>query len=55
MHSLRVIGDRAAMIYEGRIIWAGDAGEIDRSGDPYVEQFVQGRADGPIKMPVRPL
>ena len=55
MHSLRVIGDKAAMIYEGRIIWNGDAGSIDNSGNAHVEQFVQGRADGPIKMPVRPL
>jgi phospholipid/cholesterol/gamma-HCH transport system ATP-binding protein len=53
MHSLRVIGDNAAMIHEGRIIWAGNAGSIDRSGNPYVDQFVNGRADGPIKMPVR--
>jgi phospholipid/cholesterol/gamma-HCH transport system ATP-binding protein len=55
MQSLRVIGDNAAMIYDGRIIWHGAAQDIDHSGDPYVEQFVQGRADGPIKMPVRPL
>lgn len=55
MHSLRVIADRAAMIYDGQIIWNGDAAEIDHSGNPYVEQFVQGRADGPIKMPVRHL
>lgn len=55
MHSLRVIGDRAAMIFEGGIIWNGDAGDIDHSGNPYVDQFVQGRAEGPIKMPVRHL
>jgi phospholipid/cholesterol/gamma-HCH transport system ATP-binding protein len=55
MQSLRVIGDNAAMIYDGRIIWHGDAAEIDNSGNPYVEQFVQGRAVGPIQMPVRPL
>jgi phospholipid/cholesterol/gamma-HCH transport system ATP-binding protein len=55
MHSLRVIGDGAAMIYDGRIIWNGPAQDIDNSGNPHVEQFVQGRADGPIKMPVRPL
>ncbi len=55
MHSLRVIADRAAMIYDGQIIWNGDAAEIDHSGNPYVEQFVQGRADGPIRMPVRHL
>jgi phospholipid/cholesterol/gamma-HCH transport system ATP-binding protein len=55
MHSLREIGDNAAMIYEGKIIWDGAARDIDNSGNPYVEQFVQGRADGPIRMPVRSL
>ncbi|HEU4824907.1 MAG TPA: ABC transporter ATP-binding protein [Dongiaceae bacterium] len=55
MHSLRVIGDGAAMIYDGRIIWHGAARDIDHSGNPYVEQFVRGEAQGPIKMPVRPL
>ena len=37
------------------IIWAGPADEIDRSGNAYVDQFIHGRAEGPIKMPVRPL
>ncbi len=55
MHSLGAIADRAAMIYEGRIIWSGDAREIDRCGNDFVDQFVQGRAEGPIRMPVRPL
>ena len=53
MQSLRVIGDNAAMIHEGRIIWAGSAAAIDRSGNAHVDQFVNGRAEGPIKMPVR--
>ena len=43
------------MIYEGKIIWHGPAGDIDHSGNAYVDQFMQGRAEGPIKMPVRPL
>jgi phospholipid/cholesterol/gamma-HCH transport system ATP-binding protein len=55
MHSLRVIGDGAAMIYDGKIIWHGQAQDIDHSGNPYVEQFVRGEAQGPIKMPVRHL
>jgi len=55
MHSLRVIGDNAAMIYQGKIIWSGLAKDVDSSHNPYVEQFVQGRADGPIRMPVRSL
>ena len=55
MHSLRMIGDYAAMIYQGKIIWTGEAKDVDHSSNPYVEQFVQGRADGPIRMPVRSL
>jgi phospholipid/cholesterol/gamma-HCH transport system ATP-binding protein len=55
MASVRRIADRVAMIYEGRIIWTGPADDIGRSGNDYVDQFVHGRAEGPIKMPVRPL
>jgi len=53
MASARKIADRIAMIYNGKIIWVGDAGEIDDSGNPYVEQFIHGHADGPIKMDAR--
>jgi phospholipid/cholesterol/gamma-HCH transport system ATP-binding protein len=53
MHSARKIGDRIAMIHEGRLIWVGNAKDIDRAGNPYVEQFVNGRAEGPIKMQLR--
>ena len=55
MASARKIGDRIAMIYEGRIIWSGRVADIDRSANDYVDQFIHGRAEGPIKMPVRPL
>ena len=53
MVSARKISDRIAMLYAGKIIWQGPTGEIDRSGNPYVEQFIHGRADGPIKMAVK--
>ncbi|WP_416896460.1 MAG: ABC transporter ATP-binding protein [Minwuia sp.] len=53
MASARKIADRIAMIYEGQIIWSGPASEIDSAGNDYVDQFVHGRADGPIKMQVR--
>ena len=43
------------MIYDGKIIWHGKAQDIDNTGNPYVEQFVRGKAEGPIRMPVRPL
>jgi len=55
MASARKIADRIAMIYQGRIIWTGHAKDIDNSGNPFVDQFVHGKADGPIKMQVRAL
>jgi phospholipid/cholesterol/gamma-HCH transport system ATP-binding protein len=48
--SARKIADKIAMIYKGKIIWHGRKEDIDRSGNPYVDQFIHGRADGPIKM-----
>ena len=53
MVSARKISDHIAMLYGGKIIWTGPTGEIDRSGNPYVEQFIHGRAEGPIKMAVK--
>jgi phospholipid/cholesterol/gamma-HCH transport system ATP-binding protein len=53
MASARKISDRIAMLYKGKIIWAGPTDEIDKSGNAYVEQFIHGRADGPIHMEVR--
>ncbi|MCA1941782.1 MAG: ABC transporter ATP-binding protein [Caenispirillum bisanense] len=53
MASARKIADRIAMIYHGRIIWVGDAQAVEDSGNPYVDQFVHGRAEGPIKMELR--
>ncbi len=53
MVSARKISDKIAMLYGGKIIWQGPTGDIDRSGNPYVEQFIHGRAEGPIKMAVK--
>ena len=53
MVSARKIADRIAMLYQGRIVWHGPTAEIEHSGNPYVDQFIHGRADGPIKMQVR--
>ncbi|MGI9415873.1 MAG: ABC transporter ATP-binding protein [Hyphomicrobiales bacterium] len=50
MASARKIGDKIAMIYQGEIIWHGDADQIDESGNPFVEQFIHGDAEGPIQM-----
>ncbi len=53
MVSARKIADRIAMLYKGKIVWQGPTAEIDRSGNPFVEQFIHGSAEGPIKMEVR--
>jgi phospholipid/cholesterol/gamma-HCH transport system ATP-binding protein len=53
MASARKISTRMAMIYQGKIVWAGPTGKIDDSGNPFVDQFVHGRAEGPIQMQVR--
>jgi phospholipid/cholesterol/gamma-HCH transport system ATP-binding protein len=55
MASVHKIADRIAMIYKGRIIWTGPKAEMDRSGNPYVDQFIHGRAEGPIQMEVHAL
>jgi phospholipid/cholesterol/gamma-HCH transport system ATP-binding protein len=52
MASARKIGDEIAMLHKGRIVWRGPAADIDHSGNEYVDQFVHGRADGPIKVQV---
>jgi phospholipid/cholesterol/gamma-HCH transport system ATP-binding protein len=53
MASARRIGDRAAMLLNGRIIWAGPAGQLMESGNAEVDQFTHGRREGPIHMELR--
>jgi phospholipid/cholesterol/gamma-HCH transport system ATP-binding protein len=53
MVSARKISDHIAMLYGGKIIWEGPTGEIDKTGNAYVDQFIHGRAEGPIKMAVK--
>jgi phospholipid/cholesterol/gamma-HCH transport system ATP-binding protein len=53
MASARKIADSVAMIYGGKIIWQGRRADLDASGNPYVDQFVHGRAEGPIQMALR--
>ena len=52
MASARKIADRIAMIHKGEIIWQGPARAVDTSGNPYVDQFIHGRAEGPIQMEI---
>ncbi|MBE1236342.1 ATP-binding cassette domain-containing protein [Phaeovibrio sulfidiphilus] len=53
MSSASKIADRIAMLYQGRMIWEGPAKDVWNSGNDYVDQFVHGRADGPIRMALR--
>jgi phospholipid/cholesterol/gamma-HCH transport system ATP-binding protein len=48
MASVRRIADKVAMIHDGVIIWCGPVSEMDKSGVPEVDQFVHGRAEGPL-------
>ncbi|MFV1495870.1 ATP-binding cassette domain-containing protein [Phaeobacter sp. JH20_02] len=49
MSSVRAIADNVAMLHAGVIQWTGPVSEMDNSGDPYMEQFIHGRAEGPIE------
>jgi phospholipid/cholesterol/gamma-HCH transport system ATP-binding protein len=42
------VADRIAMLYKGRIIETGTPAEIRASANPVVQQFIHGRASGPI-------
>ena len=53
MASARKIGHRIAMLFDGGIIWDGPVAEVDTSGNAFVDQFINGRADGPIQMQLR--
>ena len=53
MASARRIGDAAAMIHKGQIIWTGPAAGLLESGNPMVDQFTHGRREGPIQMELR--
>ncbi|MGE5146945.1 MAG: ABC transporter ATP-binding protein [Candidatus Eiseniibacteriota bacterium] len=52
MASARKIAHRIAMLWQGKIIWIGPVSQIDHSGNDFVDQFINGRAEGPIKMQV---
>jgi phospholipid/cholesterol/gamma-HCH transport system ATP-binding protein len=49
MSSVRAIADNVAMLHGGVIQWTGPVADMDASGDPYLDQFIHGRAEGPIE------
>ena len=52
MSSVRKVADNVAMIYHGNMIWTGPKENIDKSGNDYIDQFINGKAEGPIKMEI---
>ena len=48
MNSARKIADKIAMLHEGKIIWFGDVKDMYDSRNQYLDQFIHGRANGPI-------
>lgn len=49
MTSVRAIADKVAMLHGGKVRWTGPIQEMDATSDPYVQQFIHGRAEGPIE------
>ena len=50
MKSAYKIGDRIAMLYQGKIIEVGTPDDIKNSPNPIVQQFIQGKSEGPIQL-----
>ena len=53
MASATRIGDRAAMLFRGKLVWQGAAAALMDSGNAMVDQFTHGRREGPIQMELR--
>jgi phospholipid/cholesterol/gamma-HCH transport system ATP-binding protein len=49
MASVRAIADKVAMLHDGVIRWTGPVERMDNSGNPWLDQFIHGRAEGPIE------
>jgi phospholipid/cholesterol/gamma-HCH transport system ATP-binding protein len=54
MKSAYKIGDRLAMLHEGKIIFEGTPDEIMHTRDETIRQFIEGRAQGPISVHEEP-
>jgi phospholipid/cholesterol/gamma-HCH transport system ATP-binding protein len=52
MTSVRAIADQVAMLHAGRVQWTGSVTQMETTADPFVDQFIHGRATGPIA-PIR--
>ncbi len=53
LESAKRIGDSAAMLHDGKIVWEGDAKKISTDKNPYLKQFREGNINGPINLPIK--
>ena len=42
------LGDRVALLYDGRLLYDAPPEDFLRASDPAVRQFVEGKAEGPL-------
>jgi len=49
MTSVNTIADKVAMLHDGVIQWCGNVSDMAHSSNSHVEQFIHGRAEGPIE------
>jgi len=49
MTTVRTVADHVAMLHAGRVRWSGPIEDMDAAPDPYLQQFIHGRATGPIE------
>lgn len=49
MSSVRAIADKVSMLHDGVVQWSGSIDNLENSGNPYLDQFLNGRAEGPIE------
>lgn len=49
MSSVRAIADKVAMLHDGLVQWTGPVADMENAGDPYVDQFIHGKSEGPIE------
>ncbi len=50
MQSVFNIADRVAMIHKGKVIATGETDQIKNTTNPYVQQFINGKPNGPIDL-----
>jgi phospholipid/cholesterol/gamma-HCH transport system ATP-binding protein len=48
MTTVRTVADHVAMLHDGKVRWQGAIEDMEAAGDPYLDQFIHGRAEGPI-------